>query len=139
MKIARKVRGNAELDVTAFSDIAFLLIIFFILTTTFVKPFGQNLDIPSGTSDAAKKDQSQLTIVLRNGQILFGEKGEQLDVDILRERLKRQEFRKKAPDQRMVLVECAKDVPYEDYFEVVTAIAHAGGVLALLEDEEDKK
>ena len=34
-----------------FSDVAFLLIIFFIVTTTLVRPMGRLIDIPSATSD----------------------------------------------------------------------------------------
>jgi biopolymer transport protein ExbD len=136
MKIKRKARGNAELDVSAFSDIAFLLIIFFILTTTFVKPFGHRLRIPSGTSDQSEKRDTQLTLVLRKGRILYGEKAEDISLDELRARLARERFAEKAEGDRLVIVESADDVPYDHYFQVVMAITHAGGVLALLEEEE---
>ncbi|MBM4031608.1 MAG: biopolymer transporter ExbD, partial [Planctomycetes bacterium] len=49
----RKQRPFFEPEVTSFADIAFLLIIFFILTTTFVVPAGQKLDIPAASADPA--------------------------------------------------------------------------------------
>ena len=76
MSRRRRGRADAEIDVTAFSDIAFLLIIFFILTTTFVKPFGHKMEIPAGSSDPAEKDETVPTVVLRGDKILYGEKGE---------------------------------------------------------------
>ena len=58
MAIARRKRREANIDVTSFSDIAFLLIIFFILTTTFVKPAGRKMEIPSGASNAEKSERT---------------------------------------------------------------------------------
>ena len=41
------------------------------------------------------------------------------------------------PDERrMVLLQTGKDVPYDRYFKVVTAISQAGGILALLDETE---
>ena len=37
---------NLEIDVPSFSDIAFLLIIFFILTTSLSRPLGRIIDMP---------------------------------------------------------------------------------------------
>ena len=129
-------RRSADIDVGAFADIAFLLIIFFILTTTFIRPFGHKLNIPSGTTDVAKKEEKQLTINLKPGQIAYGEQSEQLTVDELRMRLARVQLLKRKPEKRLVIVECAQNVPYEQYFQVVMAVTDAGGVLALIEEED---
>jgi biopolymer transport protein ExbD len=137
MKIRRRPRGSADIDLSAFSDIAFLLIIFFILTTTFVKPFGQKLEIPSGTTDQSMKDDDQVTLALKNDRILFGEKGEDISLEQLRVRLEDRRFATRKPDDRMVIVECSDDVPYQRYFEVVMAIVDTGGVLALIDEEEE--
>ena len=135
----RKIRATAELDLSAFSDIAFLLIIFFILTTTFVKPFGHKMDVPAGTSDAEKKDETLPSVVLRGEAILWGEKGEEISFEELRRRLDRQQFAKQDPERRLIVVECTKDVPYEHYFRVVMAISEEGAAIALLEDEKGAK
>ena len=47
MALKRKPRPDADINVGPFSDIAFLMIIFFILATTLIKPAGGKLDIPS--------------------------------------------------------------------------------------------
>lgn len=134
MKLKTRGDDGIELDMSSFSDIAFLLIIFFILTTTFVKPFGRELEIPSGTSDTSKKEQKQLQINLKSRRIMYGEKAEQVTIEQLRELLNAEQLGKRPQDDRIVVVECTEDVPYEQYFQVVMAITQAGGVLALIEE-----
>jgi biopolymer transport protein ExbD len=132
----RRERGQFDPDVTSFSDIATLLIIFFILTTTFVVPAGGKLDVPSASSDPSKAEEKQLTVTLAGREIHYGPQGEKVTLERLRAALLEQNFRAKPPGQRIVIVNSTPDVPYELYFEVVMAIHGADGVLALLEDEE---
>jgi biopolymer transport protein ExbD len=137
MQIQRKKRPLSEINVGAFSDIAFLLIIFFILTSTFVRPAGRMMDVPSGTSEQSETEQKQLSIDLRKDEIYLGEEPTNLTLAALRLRLAEAELPTKPDAQRMVLLESHGKVPYERYFQVVTAISKAGGVLALL-DESDQ-
>ena len=139
MKYKEQARRNAEIDVTSFSDIAFLLIIFFIVTSTFVQSFGHRLSIPSGSADSSKKEDKLLSVSMKEQKIFFGEKADQITLEDLRRRLKEADLPNRAENKRLVIVECAKDVPYEQYFKVVMAIAEAGGVLTLLEDENAGK
>jgi biopolymer transport protein ExbD len=132
----RRSRQHLEIDVAAFADVAFLLIIFFILTTTFVKPAGNKLDIPSGAPDPEKKHAKQLTITLTANDINYGPQGEEMTLEELRAALFSENFPAKPPDKRIVILESAPDVPYERYFQVVMTIANADGVLALIEEEE---
>ena len=122
-------------DVSAFADVAFLLIIFFILTTTFVKSLGSSLEIPSGSADPAKKHEKQLTISLAATEIRFGSAGTKMSMPELREALAAENLLARKPDKRIVILDSAADVPYERYFQVVMAVSDAGGVLALLEEE----
>lgn len=132
MKLSKRERSTPEIDVGAFSDIAFLLIIFFILTTTFVKPAGHKVEIPSGSTDESKK-QKQLTLVLKGDSILYGEKGENVSLQELKKLLAEQKFKDQTPDKRMVVLESQKDVIYDQYYKVVMAITEADGILALVE------
>jgi biopolymer transport protein ExbD len=134
-----KSRAFFEPDVTSFADIAFLLIIFFILTTTFIVPAGQKLDIPSASADASKAEDKQLTVTLAGEEIQYGPQAEKVTLDELRRNLFGQGFGAKPADKRIVIVNARADVPYELYFEVVMAIHRADGILALLEEEEKAK
>ncbi|HUT34442.1 MAG TPA: biopolymer transporter ExbD [Planctomycetota bacterium] len=134
-----KSKSLFEPELTSFADIAFLLIVFFILTTTFITPAGNKLDIPSASADPAKSEDKQLTITLVGQDIRYGSQGERVTLDDLRRKLLGQNFRAKPPGKRIVIVNARPDVPYELYFEVVMAIHGADGVLALLEEEEKAK
>ena len=135
MALRRRNREHHAVDVSAFADVAFLLIIFFILTTTFVKPAGNKLDIPAGSPDPASQHDKQLTVTLTANEIHYGSRGETMTLDELRAALWRENFKARKPDQRVVILDSAPNVPYDTYFQVVMAIANADGVLALIEEE----
>lgn len=140
MALKRKPKGEFDIDVTSFSDIAFLLIIFFILTTSFIKLKGQELKIPSGAPPKERsKEDKTLTINLKSNEILYGEKGATVSLRELRHRLFKEKFDMRPNDkERMIILESANDVTYDLYFKVSSAITEAGGILALME-REDKK
>lgn len=133
MRVQRSKNDNGlDVDVTSFADVAFLLIIFFILTTTFVQPMGKDLSIPSGAKGESSDDQ--LTVNMKYDQIYYGEKGVQLSIEELRERLKKEKLEKKPEKQRMVILEAGPNVPYQTYFSAMTVISAAGGIVALVEE-----
>ena len=136
MRIKRRTRSHLDVDVSSFADIAFLLIIFFILTTTFVKPAGGTIELPSGSADPQKAKRKYLTISLVGDTIRYGPQGAAMTPDEVRAALLLEAFAARAPDDRIVVVQSAPDVPYGLYYKVVMAIDAADGVLALLEDEE---
>ena len=53
----QKQRRDREVPVSAFSDIAFLLIIFFILATTLVQVSGVITEIPSGEQAQTQQEE----------------------------------------------------------------------------------
>jgi len=141
MNLKRKEQAEGKIDVGSFSDIAFLLIIFFILTTTFTKIAGNKLEIPSGSTEASEVEQKQLSVTLSAESILYGEDAKSISIDELRVALAKEKFETKEQDARMVVLETGGEVLYERYFQVVMAINDAGGVLTLIdhaggEDEE---
>ncbi len=136
MKFKKKPFKEPEINLASLVDIAFLLLVFFILTTTFTKTSGNKLKIPSGSTDASKKQEKQLTVSVKPGEIRFGEKSEVVSMEVLREMLSKENFLAKDSSQRIVILDAGKDVPYEEYFQVVMAIAKANGVVALVDQQE---
>lgn len=129
--------GNLEIDVTSFSDIAFLLIIFFILTTSLARPLGQTLEIPSAAAKSQESSARTPSVNILADRILIGEgegqgPGRELTLTALRADLMQRRLASRPPKERMVVLEVAEDVPYERYYQVVTAVAEAGGVVAML-------
>ena len=139
MKRLGKKQGSVEPDLTSFSDIANLLIIFFILTTTLARPWGRQVDMPSAaTPPQQQKQESDCpTINLMRDKITVAEGNEgekEMTMSALRQFLWKKNFPKQDEKHRSVAVETSPDVPYERYYAVVTAVAAAGGVVAILTD-----
>jgi biopolymer transport protein ExbD len=135
MQLRRKSRREVDLDLTAFSDIAFLLIIFFLVATTFIHNTGTPLEIPTGTSDKEESQDKITTIDVTPEKILYNGEGASIDIAALRLLLQKEGFAKRPSKERMVMIQSASEVECERYYQIVTAISQAGGVLAMLEDE----
>ena len=139
MKRIGNRRGDSiEPDLTSFSDIANLLIIFFILTTTLVRPWGRIVDMPSAATPPEQQQRSDTpTVNITRDRLTVAEgegEGKEMTMDEFRQYLWKRNFPALDEKHRSVSLETAKDVPYERYYQIVTAISVAGGIIAILTD-----
>ena len=129
----RKQRRDSDVPVSAFSDITFLLIIFFILATTLVQVSGVVTEIPSGEQAQTQQEDETPTVKLEGDRVLLNEK--HVDMQELRRRLTTMKLDQKTGDDKVVLLEAAGNVTYQTYFDVMASISAAGGVTAILQEE----
>lgn len=132
-KQERKHR-TGEIPVGSFSDIAFLLIIYFLVATTLVKVKSITADLPSGQTNAQAQVDETPVVNLRGPDIFFKEK--QVSLDDLNARLAAMNLPSKQPDERVIMLESTDETPYDTYFQALAAISSNGGVVALVEEEE---
>lgn len=147
--IKRKERAPLnDLDVGPFSDISFLLIIFFILTTQILSMTGIVLSIPAGapTNEAeSKNEDKQIMISLSPEMITLrladGEEHIILPAEIaeLKALLLAQDLEHKDVNEKLIVIECESKVKYELYYKVITIIQNTGGLLALVEPEDSQQ
>lgn len=132
----RREQRELEIPTDSVSDIAFLLIIFFILTTTLNKLAGFTAELPSAAANQqqAKSDSKTPTVQLANGKLLFDER--EVSMAALRERLLDLRLASRQGEERIVMLEAAGKVDYQTYYEVMAAISSAGGVVAIVEEDE---
>ena len=135
--VRRKEKRELEIPTDSVSDIAFLLIIFFILTTTMSKLTGFTAELPSGAAaqqQAAKTDAKTPTVQITNGKLLFNE--QEVSMAALQERLLDLQLAKKQGEERVGMLETAGKVDYQIYYETMAAISAAGGIVAIVEEGE---
>jgi len=120
----RRRRTGGYPDLTSFSDIAFLLIIYFILATSFHQVSGLKTEIPSGqqTQEASAQDK---TIMLRPDGLFYGDKA--VTSDQLRSELGKLDLPNRSADKRVVQFEAKPGVKWQEYYDVLAAIRASGG------------
>ena len=128
----KKDRQTPEPNVGPFSDVAFLLIIFFILTTTLSAMMGNKLDIPAARENPKKSKAEQPTIVLTSETLAWGKQQEDVTLMQLRVKLMKLDLGSRPEGKRVVILDCAPKTAYQRYYEVVMAIEEAHGVLGMI-------
>lgn len=130
-----KKHREGVIPTDSFSDIAFLLIIYFIVATSLVKIKAITADLPSGEKSAQAQASAKTPIVnLRGGEIFFNDKP--VSAADLQARLAALDLARLESAKRVVMLESTRDTPYDAYFQVLSAISANGGVVALVEEEK---
>ncbi|HUT31881.1 MAG TPA: biopolymer transporter ExbD [Planctomycetota bacterium] len=132
--MARRERHQFGLDdipVASFSDIAFLLIVFFILTTTLVATRGLLTEFPSGER-SEKQEKKTTTVCLHDGKLTLNDA--EMDLPRLRQELADLKLYDRTGDDKVVILESAGKVEYRDYFAAMAAITQAGGTICIVRE-----
>lgn len=119
----------------SFADIAFLLIIYFILAASISQDWGFRTDIPAGQKATEATDEK--TILLRDDGIFWGERN--ISIDELRGELTGLNLLNRDPNSRVVQFEAKGNVVWQRYYEVLAAIEQAGGVPGILMESGGRK
>ncbi len=129
-----KKHRSGEIPTGSFSDIAFLLIIYFLVATTLVKVKSITADLPSGEKATAAQPEKTPIINLQGQQIRFNDK--KVDMPMLNERLAALELADQETGKKVIMLEASKGTPYNNYFQALAAISANGGVVAIVEEEK---
>jgi len=80
MEFRRRKRILSRLEITPLIDVVLLLLIFFMISTTFVTTPGIKVKLPrSTTSQAETKEQDLVVVITEEGQLYFDNKRVSLD------------------------------------------------------------
>ena len=132
-KRAKKHRSG-EIPTGSFADIAFLMIIYFLVATTLVKVKSITADLPTGEKQADAQIDKTPTLILRDEEMLFNDNP--VTLDELNDRLRALKLADQEPGKRIIMLESTDSTRYEVYFHALAAIDAAGGVVALVEEED---
>ena len=129
-----KKHRTGEIPTGSFSDIAFLLIIYFLVATTLVKVKTITADLPSGEKATQAQSDKTPIVNLRGEEIFFNDK--KMTLELLNARLAALELATAEDSKKVIMLESARGTPYQNYFQALAAISANGGVVALVEEEE---
>lgn len=74
MKRRHAQQDDADINITPLIDIVFIMLIFFIVTTSFVKETGVEVDRPSANTAQQQEKGSILIAIRENGEIWFNKR-----------------------------------------------------------------
>ncbi len=101
IRYARSVRSRrSEINMTPLIDMVFILLIFFIVTTSFVREAGVDVQRPSAQSAETKEKANVLLGLTSDGQIFV--EGRPLDIRSVRAYMER--FLAETPDGSVVII-----------------------------------
>lgn len=70
MGFKRKIKESPNVDLTPMIDVVFLLLIFFMISTTFIERPGLNINLPASSSEQTRQNQKEVQVYLaENGDI----------------------------------------------------------------------
>ncbi|MDX1681060.1 MAG: biopolymer transporter ExbD [Akkermansiaceae bacterium] len=130
-----KKHREGEIPTGSFSDIAFLLIVYFIIATTLVKVKTITADMPAGEKSSQTQSDKTPIVNLRGEEIFLNDKP--VDLVGLNERLAALELFDKEPEQRVIMLETARGTVYGNYFQAMAAISAHGGVIAIVKGDDE--
>jgi len=122
MEFERSSRQVIALPLTPLIDVMFILIIFFMLTTSFMRVESLELNLPSVSPKPAEKTDVMHLFIQADGNMLLGKR--KLDQQELTESLSRM-FRKDPNTKMMILT--AEGVTMQQLVNVMDNIYQVGG------------
>jgi biopolymer transport protein ExbD len=122
-KIRKMIKMTSEMSMASMSDIAFLLIIFFMVASVFIIKDGLHLVLPDKKSKPvlmASRDVIRIT-VFDKGRVLYNDK--QADARVIEEMLIEASRENK---KVFVLLEISRGVKYSDAITIIDIIKFSG-------------
>ena len=112
--------GEAGIDMSPLIDCVFILLIFFIVTTTFVEETGVEVDKPQAASSVHLEKTSILIGLTESGSIMYG--GREIGISGIQATVKRELQKETVP----VIIEADKGARSGDLVRVIDEVKLAG-------------
>jgi biopolymer transport protein ExbD len=130
----RRIPESPRVDLTPMIDVVFLLLIFFMISTTFIERPGFTIDLPEGGAEKIEQGQKEVQVYLAaNGDIFL--KREQTSLNELLRTL--QHYGPVKAKQMTFLLMADKDALHGRVVELMDAAKLAGfGQLAIATDKK---
>jgi biopolymer transport protein ExbD len=121
--MARKnrVEEDAEIDMTPMLDIVFIMLIFFIVTTVFVKEAGIEVNKPGASQSIMPKNANIFIAITEDGEVWMDKR--EIDIDSVRANLER--LMAEQPSD-VLIIQADKNTEHGVVIDVMDQIKAAG-------------
>lgn len=135
MKERRGRKLLVEPPASATGDIAFNLIVFFLVCASVQPDAGRSQTIPKADEQKEQQEKKEDLVVQLTRQTVT------INGDVVRDRefaprLKAKLAGKSRPEDRIVVVKSSDDTPYSRWIEITTQVEDLGGIVTLQIEEE---
>ena len=136
MKIRRQTQLLVEPPSSATGDIAFNLIVFFLVCASVQPDSGRPQDIPRSEENEQKKEVQNIEVALTSNESAISINGDTVRVTELRPRLNGLLQGKTRPEDKIVIVKSKSDTPYHHWISVTGVIEEVGAIVTIQREEE---
>ena len=133
MRPRRASKLLVEPPSVATGDIAFNLIVFFLVCASTQPDSGRSQVLPRAEQTKQQEQRQNLEVVLTRDRILLD--GQPATTDELEKRLLQRFRGKKLPEDRIVVLKSDKSSPYHLWMSASIAIERAGGTITIQREE----
>ena len=126
MQFKQRLKKDASIEIASLVDIVFLLLLFFVVTTTFRESPGLTMELPETTSESGVRLQEVVVKILpRDDSNVIYLLEEEVTLSELPAKL-RAMLERMEKEKRSVVVEADKSVRFETVFRVLDIARQAG-------------
>lgn len=132
MKMKRHHKAAPHVPFIALADIAWQIIIFFLVASSFARNDSINVDLPSGSKSTSSKQEMSVTVQAGEAALMLD--GKTVDMNELSAEIKRKLEGRVSEQARAVVVQFRDDISFQRNAEILYAIQKAGGIVVISED-----
>jgi biopolymer transport protein ExbD len=136
MKVPRNTRMLTEPPASATGDIAFNLIVFFLVCASVQPDSGHRQEIPRSEEQEQQQEQQEKHINITLTRTTVSVNDRPVELDQLTPTLRNLLRGKPRPEDKVVVVRSAAEAPYHHWIDVTMKIEQAGGIVTIQREEE---
>lgn len=133
MKLSERKRRKVQINITSLIDVLFLLLIFFMVSSTFIEKPGMDLELPESESSTLKEIKDLVLQIQRDGVMILNNK--RVGWENIKSEL---EIEHRANSEAALILQADKNVTHGIVVRVMD-IAQQVGITKLIIATRDKK
>ena len=140
MLTEKRKKRETEIFTASMADIAFLLLVFFLVTTTIDMDKGINLTLPEKGGEQLRIKKGNIANLLINeaGQVLLDDEALEIPQirDIVKQKIEEKGYDKDGKPILIVSIKTDRNTEYDTYIQVLDQLKLAGAKISIAEPEQ---